>query len=116
MIKTALLVFATFGILALIQTFKATHQTKKRAVKYAKKRTRRIINSEPVAKQLAESIVKETAVKHPEAATAAKESEKIPKELEKALEKSMEHFKNRVSPRFKHLFYNAINKIILNKP
>lgn len=115
MIKLALLIFAVFALLAIVQTFRTVSSTQKAVRRRSRSHKRRLINSEAVAIQLAEGLVRETAEKYPEMANQALKSGIIPKKLESELETVMDHYRERVIPRFKPLFHMAVNKVILNK-
>ena len=90
----------------------AQKASKKRAVS---KRPRRQVGSEAAAMQIAEGLVTEISAKYPELSETAATGGTIPPELEKALEKGMEHYRERVISRFRPLFHDAVNRIILKR-
>jgi hypothetical protein len=113
--KLAIFGILIFGFMALTQALRTVHEAKKLSRKRGRKRPRRQVSAEPVAMQIAESLVQEAAQKYPELSDEAVRSGEIPKKLERELRIARDHYLERVSPRFKGLYYTAIDKVILKK-
>lgn len=113
--KLAIFGILVFGFMALAQGLRTVREAQKMSRRAGAKRPRRQVSSEPVAEEIAMSLVGEVAAKYPELCETAAASGVIPKTLEHALTKAREHYSERVSPRFKGLFYTAINAVILKK-
>ncbi|MBN2529894.1 MAG: hypothetical protein JXR76_26120 [Deltaproteobacteria bacterium] len=113
--KLAIFGILIFGFMALTQLLRTVHQAKKQARRRGSKRPRRQVSAEPVAMEIATALVEEAAKKHPALWDDATRSGVLPKKLEHDLALAREHFNHRVSPRFKGLYYAAIDKVIFKK-
>ncbi len=79
-------------------------------------RTRRLISSDPVAREMARGVVREVAAAHPEAADRSREAGRVDPGIEEPLEKARAYFRERVEPRLRPLFHMAIDEVILGRP
>ncbi|MBN2344540.1 MAG: hypothetical protein JXX29_01415 [Deltaproteobacteria bacterium] len=113
--KLAIFGILVFGFMALVQGLRTVREVQKMRRRAGSRRPRRVVSSEPVAEQIAVGLVTEVAKKYPELCVDAKKSGVLPKPLEHALAKAREHYAERVNPKFKGLFYRAINSVILKK-
>ena len=113
--KLAIFGILIFGFMALTQAYRTVHEAKKLARRRGRKRPRRQVSAEPVAMEIAVGLVSEAAAKHPSLRDDAEKSGVLPKKLEHELKLSRDHYLERVSPRFKGLFYAAIDEVIFKK-
>ena len=113
--KLALFGVIIFGFMALTQALRTVHEAKRQARRKGRKRPRRQASSEPVALQIAIGLVEEVAAQHTALVAEAHQSGTLPKKLEHDLNLARLHYQERVSPRFKGLFYAAIDDVIFKK-
>jgi hypothetical protein len=79
-------------------------------------RMRRLVSSEPVAREVARGVVREVAAAHPEAAARSREAGRVDPELDGPLERAQAYFRERAEPRLRSLFHEAVDEVILDKP
>ena len=113
--KLAIFGILIFGFMALTQAYRTVHEAKKMSRRRGRKRPRRQVSAEPVAMEIAVSLVKETVAKFPSQQADAEKTGMLPKKLEHELKLTREHYLERVSPRFKGLFYAAIDEVVFKK-
>lgn len=113
--KLAIFGILIFGFMALVQGLRTVHEAKRQARRKGRKRPRRQVSAEPVAMEIAEGLISEAAAKHPALRDEAEKSGVLPKKLEHELNLARQHYNERVSPRFKGLFYAAIDKVVFRK-
>ena len=114
--KLALMGIVIFAFMALVKMLSSVREAKKStARRMISKRPRRQVGSEASARQIADGLVGEVAGRWESEARQAAETGVIPAKLESDLDKAMAHYKERVVPRFRGLFYESINQIILKR-
>ncbi len=79
-------------------------------------RTRRLVSSEPVAREIALGVVREVAAAHAEAWARSREAGRVDPELDEPLERAQAYFRERVEPRLRVLFHGAVDEMILDRP
>ena len=111
---------AAFGIMAFIfivvlQGLRTVRETKKLNKRRLSKRKRRKSSSEPVALDIARSLLDDVAHKYPELVKDAQSTGVIPKKLSKEIDLTLEHYLGRVNSKFRGLFHQQTSEIILGK-
>ena len=111
--QLALLGILIFGFMAAVNIF-STLRTYRKYKRMKPIRVRRLVGGKESAKALAESLVNDVMEKHPLLISTAKQSRRLPNELEKILDDVRIYYLNRVEPIHKTLFNDAVDTLILN--
>ena len=114
--QVALVGIVLFAAIAALHGFNTVRGIRRNASRTAGEgRMRRLVSSDPVAREVARGVVREVAAAHPEAAARSREAGRVDPELDKPLEKAQAYFRERVEPRLRPLFHLAVDEVVLGK-
>lgn len=112
--QLALLGIIVFGFMAVVNVFNSI-RSYKRHNRMKPMRVRRLIGGKESALALAESLVNDVISKHKDAAANARQTGRLPPDLETTLEELRTYYLGRVEPIHKTLFNEAVDKLILKR-
>jgi hypothetical protein len=114
--QVALIGIVLFAAIAALHGFNTVRGIRRAAgQRVAEGRPRRLVSSEPVAREMARSLTREVAAAHEAAAARSREAGRVDPELSAVLERAQAHFRERVEPRLRAVFHQAVDEVILGK-
>lgn len=113
--QLAILGIAIFGFIVVVHAFNTVRAIKKASRRGTGGRTRRLVGGDAAARATAEGLVREVAAKHEALAAQARETGRLPAELEAPLQAARTYYLDRVEKRHKPLFNRAVDAILLGR-
>jgi DNA-binding transcriptional LysR family regulator len=114
--QVALIGIVLFAAIAVLHGFNTVRGIRRAAARAGGEgRMRRLVASDPVAREVARGVVREVAAAHPEATIRSREAGRVDPDLLAPLDKAEAYFRERVEPRLRPLFHLAVDEVILGK-
>ena len=113
--KLAIFGIVIFGFMALVQAWRTARQASHMMKQREGGRPRRLISSEPAAAELARALIDEVVEKNPELVLKTKETGVMDGFLDRQIKTAMNHYLDRVNPKFRGLFHMTVSEIIFQR-
>jgi DNA-binding transcriptional LysR family regulator len=113
--KLAIFGIVIFGFMALVQAWRTARQASHMMKRREGGRPRRLISSEPAAAELARALIDEVVKKNPELVLKTKEAGVMDSVLDRQIKTAMNHYLDRVSPKFRGLFHATVSNVIFQR-